>query len=74
MVTDTIGSQAMASLIDAAFLYADGDGCHFMGQDTFETLTLRPDMLGDDRLLLADNVLVQIQKFNGTPSARSFRV
>jgi elongation factor P len=54
-------------VISAAFLYADGDGCHFMDQDTFETLTLRPDMLGDDRLLLADNVLVQIQKFNGNP-------
>jgi elongation factor P len=52
-------------VISAAFLYADGDGCHFMDQDTFETLTLRPDVLGDDRLLLADNVLVQIQKFNG---------
>jgi elongation factor P len=24
-------------------------------------------MLGDDRLLLADNVMVQIQKFNGNP-------
>jgi elongation factor P len=38
-----------------------------MDQDTFETLTLRADLLGDDRLLLADNVLVQVQKFNGNP-------
>ena len=38
-----------------------------MDQETFETLTLRPDLLGDDRLLLADNVVVQIQKFNGNP-------
>jgi len=59
-------------VISAAFLYADGDGCHFMDQDTFETLTLRPDMLGDDRLLLADNVLVQIQKFNGNPIGIQF--
>ncbi|MBI2828590.1 MAG: elongation factor P [Acidobacteria bacterium] len=54
-------------VISASYLYADGDGCHFMDQKTFETLTLRPDMLGDHRLLLADNVVVQIQKFNGAP-------
>ena len=36
-----------------------------MDQETFETLTLGADMVGDDRLLLVDNVLVQIQKYNG---------
>jgi elongation factor P len=51
----------------ASYLYTDGDGHHFMDQDTFETLTLKPDMVGEDRLLLVDNLLVQIQKFNGTP-------
>ena len=51
--------------VDAAFLYADGSGCHFMDQETFDTLTLRDDMLGDDRLLLVDNLIVQVQKFNG---------
>ena len=54
-------------VISASYLYADGDGYHFMDQETFDTLTLGPDMLGDDRLLLADNMLVQIQKFNGNP-------
>ena len=52
-------------MVAAVFLYDDGDGCHFMDQDTFETLTLRPDMVGDGRQLLVDNVLVQIQKYNG---------
>ena len=55
------------AVISASFLYADGDGYHFMDQESYETLTLRPEMLGDDRLLLSDNVLVQIQKFNGNP-------
>jgi elongation factor P len=54
-------------VVSASYLYNDGDGYHFMDQETFETLTLRTDLLGDDRLLLADNVLVQIQKFNGNP-------
>src|SRR5687768_13634583 len=47
-------------VISASYLYADGDGYHFMDQDTFETLTLRTDLLGDDRQLLSDNVIVQI--------------
>ena len=54
-------------VISASYLYADGDGYHFMDQETFDTLTLRANMLGDDRLLLADNLIVQIQKFNGNP-------
>jgi len=55
------------SIVSATFLYADADGYHFMDQDTFETLTLRADILGDDRLLLVDNVLVAVQKYNGNP-------
>ena len=51
----------------ATFLYADGDGCHFMDQETFETLTVSASIVGDDRKLLGDNLQVQIQKFNGKP-------
>lgn len=49
------------------FTYADGDGYHFMDQDTFETLTLTADQLGDDRLLLVDNIEAQIHRYNGQP-------
>ena len=38
-----------------------------MDQESYETLTLRRDMLGDDRQLLVDNVIVQIHKYNGNP-------
>ena len=51
--------------VDATFLYSDADGFHFMDQESFETLTLRAELVGDDRLLLADNVLIEIQKYNG---------
>ena len=47
-------------------------GYNFMDQETFETLTLGADMLGDDRQLLVDNVIVQIQKFNGNPIGLQF--
>ena len=55
------------AVIPATFLYSDAEGFHFMDQDSFETLTLRGDLLGDDKLLLSDNLPVQIQKFNGNP-------
>lgn len=58
--------------VSASYLYADGDGYHFMDQETFETLTLGADMIGDDRLLLVDNVMVQVQKFNGNPIGLQF--
>jgi elongation factor P len=53
--------------VTASYLYGDGHGCHFMDQETFDTLTLATDMVGDDRQLLAENLVVQIQKFNGNP-------
>ncbi len=51
----------------ATYLYSDSVGYHFMDQETFETLTVNTSIIGDDRQLLADNLLVQIQKFNGRP-------
>src|SRR5207342_827958 len=36
-------------MIGATFLYEDADGCHFMDQGTFETLTLSRAALGEDR-------------------------
>jgi elongation factor P len=51
--------------VPASYLFADSDGCHFMDQESFDTLTLDSGMVRDDRQLLVDNVIVQIQKFNG---------
>jgi elongation factor P len=58
--------------VSASYLYADGSGYHFMDQESFETVTLGADILGDDRLLLVDNVMVQIQKFNDNPIGVQF--
>jgi elongation factor P len=51
----------------ASFLYADSSGFNFMNQETFETVTLTPETVGDSAKLLADNVNVEIQRFNGRP-------
>jgi elongation factor P len=58
--------------IPASYLYGDSGGYHFMDQESFDTVTLEPAMVGDDRLLLADNVAVQIQKYNGAPIGLQF--
>jgi elongation factor P len=59
-------------VVEASYLYGDSAGFHFMDQESFETLTLRPEIVGDDRQLLVDNVLVQVQKFNGNPIGLQF--
>jgi elongation factor P len=52
--------------ITASYMYADSGGFHFMDQNSFETLTLGPDKVGEDRELLVDNLIVQVQKYNGS--------
>ena len=58
--------------IDASFMYADSAGFHFMDQESFETLTLGEDRVGDDSELLVDNLVVQVQKYNGNPIGLQF--
>ena len=54
-------------MVTVSFMYGDRDGYHFMDQATYETLTMSADTLGDDRLMLAPELEVQVQKFNGRP-------
>jgi elongation factor P len=54
-------------MVEAQYLYADGDGYNFMDQTSFETLTISADVIGEQRGYLADNLMVQVQKFNGNP-------
>jgi len=58
--------------VTATFLYKDADGYHFMDQSSYETLTLRPETVGDDAELLVDNLEIQIQKYNGGPIGLQF--
>jgi elongation factor P len=58
--------------VNATFMYGDADGSHFMDSASYETLTLRDETIGDDKLLLVDNVPVQILKYNGNPIGVQF--
>ncbi|MGH9521514.1 MAG: elongation factor P [Terriglobales bacterium] len=54
-------------MVPASFLYRDGEGAHFMDQESYETITLSDDMVGDAMDLLVENTIVQLTKFNGNP-------
>ena len=51
----------------ATYLYADASGYNFMDQQTFDTITLPAAIVGDDRFLLVDNLLIQIHTYNDKP-------
>ena len=51
----------------ATYLYADASGYNFMDQQTFDTITLSPEVVGDDKFLLVDNLLIQIHTYNDKP-------
>ncbi len=53
--------------VEASYLYSDGDGAHFMDQESFETITLSNDKLGDALEFMLEGVIIKIDKFNGNP-------
>ncbi len=53
--------------IPASYLYSDGEGSHFMDQETFETLTLAEAMVGTALDFLIGGTIIELHKFNGNP-------
>lgn len=53
--------------VQASYLYSDGDGSHFLDQESYETLTLNGQMVGDALDFLIEGALVELRKFNGNP-------
>ena len=51
----------------ASYLYSDNDGSHFLDQETYETLTLTDEMIGDSLDLLVEGAIIQLHKYNGNP-------
>ena len=50
---------------DYDFLYEDGEGYHFMEPNTFEQITVAPDVVGDDKVFLTDGIKVSLKTFEG---------
>lgn len=55
--------------VDASYLYSDGDGSHFLDQESFETLTLPAAVMGSALDFLLEGAIVELMKFNGNPIA-----
>jgi elongation factor P len=51
--------------IDCTFLYADGDDYHFMNVESFEQLTIKGDVIGDQARFLQDGMAVEVESFEG---------
>ena len=54
-------------LVPASYLYSDGDGSHFLDQESYETLTLGEEMMGSALDFLTEGTLIQLHKYNGNP-------
>src|SRR5271156_331170 len=54
-------------LVPASYLYSDGDGSHFLDQESFETLTLTEGLVGNALDLLIEGALLQMHIYNGNP-------
>jgi elongation factor P len=53
--------------VPASYLYSDGDGSHFLDQESYETLTLSKEMVGDALDLLLEGAIIELRKYNGNP-------
>ena len=54
-------------MVAASYLYSDNEGSHFLDQESFETLTLSEDVMGNALEVLIEGTLIQLQKYNGNP-------
>ena len=54
-------------LVPVSYLYSDGEGSHFLDQESYETLTLGEGMVGDALEFLIEGALLQLHKYNGNP-------
>jgi elongation factor P len=51
----------------ASYLYSDKEGSHFLDQETYETLTLNEEMIGEAMDFLVEGGVIQLHKYNGNP-------
>ena len=54
-------------LVPVSYLYSDGQGSHFLDQESYETLTLDAGMVGNALDFLVEGALLQLNKYNGNP-------
>jgi len=60
-------SEPDLEAVPATFLHSDGEGFHFLDQQSYETLALTEQMVGNATDFLIDGLAVQLNKYNGDP-------
>jgi elongation factor P len=53
--------------VQASYLYSDSDGSHFLDQESYETVSLNGQMVGDALDFLIEGALIELRKYNGNP-------
>jgi elongation factor P len=54
------------------YLYKDGDGYTFMNADTYDQVTVPPEIIGDQAVYLQEGMTCILSVFNGIPVAIQF--
>lgn len=52
---------------DLEFSYSDPQGYHFMDPESYETITLQGDLIGDAKEYLVENLKVEVLNIEGRP-------
>jgi len=59
--------RAILDTVPMEYLYSDGEGHHFMNQQTFDQIVLSDEVLGDALLYMLPNTVLKIDFYEGTP-------
>ncbi|MGL4324261.1 MAG: elongation factor P [Beijerinckiaceae bacterium] len=61
--------RAFVEDIDHSYLYQDGDNFVFMNPDSYEQITVTPDILGDQAVYLQEGMVCMLSMFDGNAVA-----
>ncbi len=56
--------------VQASYLYSDGEGSHFLDQESYETLTISGEMVGDALDFLVEGAIIELQVTYTEPGSR----
>jgi elongation factor P len=59
--------RANMEQVEMSFLYKDSAGYNFMNQSTFDQLIIQEETLGDAKLYMQENMVVQVMMYNERP-------
>ncbi|HPK66043.1 MAG TPA: elongation factor P [Thermoanaerobaculia bacterium] len=59
--------RAILDTVNMEYLYSDGEGHHFMNQETYEQVALSDEVLGDALGFMLPNTVLKIDFYEGAP-------